>query len=178
MKSLDSELLKELLARAADQLEGKWLLLGGTLLPALGLDVRSTVDVDLVSLERTGPNQTLRLMELAETLGLPVETINQAAAFFLEKAGYTEDDLILLRKGKSAVIYRPTVELYWKLKIPRLTESDLLDCQHYFHYSKGQKNPFDEESLRALVELALQGPSSPERVRRLEQLLAIVSGNN
>lgn len=48
MKSLDTKLLKEFLKRAGERLHGDWLLVGGTLLPAVGIDSRSTTDIDLV----------------------------------------------------------------------------------------------------------------------------------
>src|ERR1039457_2214833 len=117
MKKLDSKLMKKFLVKAGDLLKGDWLLVGGTLLPAVGLDVRATVDIDIVSLNANGKkgpieDQTLGLMEIAENLDLGVESINQAAAYFLKKCGYKKEDLISLHKGKKAHIYRPSVQLY------------------------------------------------------------------
>lgn len=117
MIQLNTQLLKKFLKLAGDSLKGDWLLVGGTLLPAVGLDIRSTVDIDLVGLGEREAAQSLELMELAEKLGLGVETINQAAAFFVHKAGYKKADLLTLYKGKSATIYRPSILLYWRLKL-------------------------------------------------------------
>ena len=47
---LNSTLLTEFLKRAGERLYGEWLLVGGTLLPAVGIDVRATVDIDLLGL--------------------------------------------------------------------------------------------------------------------------------
>ena len=79
MNSLDSKLLKQFLTLATQQLRGRWLLVGGTLLPAVGIDTRSTVDIDLVGLGDKEKLQNLELMKIAEQLGLSVESINQAA---------------------------------------------------------------------------------------------------
>jgi hypothetical protein len=160
---------------AGDFLEGDWLLLGGALLPAVGVDVRSTVDVDLVCLKRGGAEQTLRLMKLAESLGSPIESVNQAAAHFLDKTGYSRKDLIELSRGKTAVLFRPSVRLYWKLKIPRLTESDLSDCQHYFRFCRGNGDDINGEELRDLVRTELARKPPPEKSRRLKALLSVLA---
>ena len=47
MTPLNPKLLKKLLDAAVEKLDGEWILLGGTLLPALGIESRPTVDVDL-----------------------------------------------------------------------------------------------------------------------------------
>ena len=81
MKGLDHKVMKKFLKLAGARLSGDWVLLGGTLLPALGVDHRVTIDIDLAHKDQDG-SQTLELMQIAEDLGLPVETINQAGAFF------------------------------------------------------------------------------------------------
>jgi len=169
-KNLDSHLLKEFLKLAGDQLRGEWLLIGGTLLPAVGIDVRSTVDIDLLGLGTSEAGQTLQLMELAESLGLPVESVNQAAAFFLKKAGYQKSDLIVLHQGASAVIYRPSLELYWKLKMGRLSETDLQDCLRYLEFCTEVNDPVDHQRLSAWIEKAGREQPSAERRNRLKAL--------
>lgn len=172
MTALDSRLLKKLLDAAVETLDGEWILLGGTLLPALGVETRPTVDVDLVSLKKSSNEQSLKLMALAESLGLPVETINQAAGYFLEKSGYTRKDLIVLKKGKRATLFRPTVTLFWKLKINRLSEADLGDCLRYLKFSRDQREPVDNTVLRGLVEKALRERPTADRAARLAELLS------
>ena len=176
MKQLDAKLLNKFLKIAGSSLEGKWLLVGGTLLPALGIDARSTIDIDLIGLGRKEADQSLQLMEIAEQLGLGVETINQAAAFFLKKIKYDESDLLLLHQGKSANIYRPPIELYWKLKIGRLSETDLLDCQQYYTYCVTKKDPINVKKLAMLLKAASAFDPSPEkslRLKTLERLLSV-----
>ena len=173
-KTLDSKLLKEFLKLAASKLEGEWLLVGGTLLPAVGLHVRATVDIDIVGLGKKEATQSLELMELAEALGLSVETINQAAKFFVEKAGYNKEDLLPLMKGKSATIFRPSVALYWKLKSSRLSETDLIDCQHYLHYCRGQNDKIDEGKLLKILNDAEKSQATPEFRKRLASLRQLV----
>lgn len=174
MKNLDLELLQDFLKLASKDLQGEWLLVGGTLLPAVGLMIRSTVDIDLIGLGEREAAQSLELMTIAEKLGLSVETINQAAAFFLSKLSYTKKDLIVLREGKTAKIYRPSLLLYWKLKLPRLTESDLLDCQHYFNYCMGQGDRMDRGEIEKLLSLQARKDQSFERAKRLKILKSLL----
>lgn len=175
MKALNTALLKAFLQKACDKLKGRWVLVGGTLLPAVGLDIRSTVDIDLVGLGTQGSAQDLELMELAESLDLPIETINPAAAFFVRRAGVRDSELLPLIKGKSATIYRPNAELYWKLKLPRLSEADELDCRHYLHYCRAQKDAMDEKAIRRLVLTELKSVSERDKMVRLERLLALLN---
>jgi hypothetical protein len=180
MKQLDADLLKRFLKLAADTLEGNWLLIGGTLLPAVGIQIRSTIDIDLVGLTEKESKQGLEVMSLAEKLGLGVEVINQAAAFFVNKVGYKKTDLIVLQKGKSATIFRPSVMLYWKLKLSRLTESDAMDCQHYLAYCFGQKDDVDVKVLRALLKSSAKGsePLAQEKLNRLNQLEHVITAQS
>jgi hypothetical protein len=172
--NLNSQSLARFLDLAVKKLQGEWLLVGGTLLPAVGLDVRTTIDIDLVDINPKGGHQTLELMELADAMGLPVETVNGAAAFFVRKAGYKRSDLLPLRKSPHAVIYRPSVRLYWKLKASRLTESDLLDCQHYYNYSLTQGDTINIRDLNAILNSAGKNKSnSAEKSDRIRALRAL-----
>ena len=112
-------------------------------------------------------------MELAESLGLPVDAINQAAAFFVEKCGYESSDLLVLKKGKHATIFRPSVNLFWRLKLGRLSESDALDCQHYLAYCAGQGDAVDRTKLKTDLARRLKQGGSAERVTRLKSLQKI-----
>jgi len=170
MKPLNTRLLNQFLNLACERLSGEWLLIGGTLLPAVGIYFRPTIDIELVGLGEKEAAQTLELMDLAQSLDLPIESINQAASFFVKKIGVDKKDLITLKKGKRAVIYRPSVILYWKLKLPRLTESDVLDCEHYLAYCKGQADKFNQASLKKEVERQLEAGGTPERIARLKRL--------
>ena len=69
------------------------------------------------------------------------------------KTGYRKSDLIVLKKGRRATIYRPTLSLFWKLKVGRLSESDLNDCLAYLKFSRKQGEVVDHAALgEALVE--------------------------
>jgi hypothetical protein len=175
MKNLNSALLRKFLKLASEELEGQWLLVGGTLLPAVGIDIRSTIDIDLIGLGSKEKNQNLELMSLAEKLGLSIEVINQAAEFFVAKKKPTQGDMIELITGPKATIYRPTVELYWSLKIHRLTEADSLDCQYYLQYCKGQKDKINFKSMMAVISKELQIENSEAKFKRLSALKELLS---
>lgn len=174
MKVLDSKLLKRFLKQASSSLTGRWLLIGGTLLPAIGLDIRATIDIDLIGLGAKEKAQNLELMNLAEALGLSIESINQAAEFFLQKAGYTEADLIPLQTGKHCTIFRPSAALYLKLKVARLSESDLQDSIHYFQYCVKAGDDIDRASISSMLARELAKQASEERKRGLGILAALV----
>lgn len=128
MKVLNKKLLQKFISIAGDKLEGDWILMGGTVLPVLGIDYRVTTDIDLVAMGDATNEQSLALMEIADELGLPVETINQAGAYFLKKIPHFEEHKILIHAGKSARIFRPDTFLFLLLKTRRFSETDLTDC--------------------------------------------------
>ncbi len=175
MKNLNSTLLKKFLKLASEELEGQWLLVGGTLLPAVGIDIRPTMDIDLIGLGPKEKMQNLELMNLAEKLGLSVEVINQAAEFFVAKKKPSSSDMIKLITGSKATIYRPTVELFWSLKIHRLTETDSLDCQHYLQYCKGQKDKINFKSMIVEINKQLQLENSEAKFKRLHSLKELLN---
>jgi hypothetical protein len=168
---LNTKLLEKFLRLAADELTGEWVLVGGTLLPAVGIDVRTTVDIDLLGLGKAEAAQQIELMTISESLGLPVETVNQAASFFLKKVGYSKKDLIILERGKSAVIYRPSAELYLRLKVGRLSETDLLDCELYLEFCVGCGDSVDREAMTSFLTEAVGKEKSSEKRVRLQALL-------
>ena len=170
MKNLDSALLKKFLLVAGEKLSGQWILVGGTLLPAVGVDARATVDIDLIGLGPAESAQTLELMTIAESLSLPVDTINQAAAFFLNKVGYREADLLLLHEGSNAKIFRPSIALYIKLKSARMTESDFIDCKNYFSFCEKNGDLVDKKIIATTIARALKKAASEEALARLQQL--------
>jgi hypothetical protein len=171
---LDTRKLEEFLIEAGQRLKGEWLLVGGTLLPAVGLNIRPTVDIDLIGLGKEESAQMLELMEISENLNLPVETINQAAGFFLKKIGFKRSDLFILHKGTRSTIYRPSVRLYWHLKMGRLTETDLMDCQHYYNYCLGVKDSVDKTELKKLIS-EMSSVATSETKSRLQLLESLLS---
>lgn len=173
MKAIDAALLERFLRLAGDRLRGRWVLLGGTLLPALGIEYRVTSDIDLVGIDLPDQSQTLELMKIAEELGLPIEAINQAAAFFLEKHQPYDSHLRLLRKGSSAEIYRPDPYLFVSLKAGRLTETDLEDCLALLA-QEGAPRGRELATLTRRLE-AEEKLATTERRSRLKRLVAALS---
>lgn len=170
MKTLDIETLKKFLQISSEKLSGEWVLIGGTVLPLIGIDYRVTVDIDLIGLDEKQLIQSLQLMEIAEQLGLPVETINQAGAFFLYKIKNFKNHLIVLSKGKNATIYRPDLELYISLKINRISQSDLSDCLEYLKYTRNAQELFNKKAILDKIKAKSKNVDSSEKKQRLEVL--------
>lgn len=167
-QSIDSKVMKKFIDVAITRLEGEWIVIGGTVLPLLGVDLRSTVDIDLIQLEMKNSNQSsLILMEIAEALGMPVETINQAGAYFLSKVDDVKEHLVLFQESKKCKIYRPDVYLYLKLKIARMSAVDLEDCLAFI---KVNSNEFiqHKKSISLLLKCVLKSATEEKRERLIE----------
>lgn len=173
MRAIDSDLLRKFLRLAGKRLAGDWYLIGGTVLPCLfGGEHRITLDIDLFGAKPSQMAQTLRLMELAGELGLPVEAINQAGAFFLSRIKHTREDWVLLHRGPKAAIYRPSATLFLLLKLRRMTESDLADCLEMLRYAEKKAEPVDRERVVSAVRALDDEDESGGRRARRERLLA------
>jgi hypothetical protein len=151
MKAIGAALLEEFLRLAGNTLAGDWVLLGATVLPLLGAKNRITLDIDLVGPPTSTLQDTLKLMEIAEKLGILPEAINQAGGLFLHRIPDWKDHLVEIYRGKRAIIYRPDKTLYLMLKIGRMTESDLSDCLGYLKYAKDPQ-PIQVAKLRKFAE--------------------------
>lgn len=162
--------MKTLLKKSVEKLKGKWLLIGGTVLPALGIDYRSTIDVDLIPLNSQSNEDIISLMELAEDLSLPVEAINSAGAFFIKKIGSYENDMVLLIKGSSAEIYRPNFYLFLQLKIARLSEQDFLDVLEMQKYCLSHAEDLKLTLCQKLLNQELKKNFPAPHKERLEAL--------
>jgi hypothetical protein len=174
VKTIDTALLNRFIRLAGDRLKGRWVLLGGTLLPLVGIDYRVTTDIDIVGLGTLEQGQTLKLMEIAEHLGLPVESINQAAGYFLSKQESFENHLISLHRGKSAEILRPDLFLFLALKIGRLSESDLTDCLALLK-KEGPLSSRHRKTLEARIRAEAKA-SSHEKRERLSRVTDALRG--
>lgn len=172
MKPLDAGRLGRFIRMSGDRLEGDWVVIGGCVLPLLGIAHRVTVDIDLVGPEGATGAQTLKLLELAESMGLPPEAINQAGALFLRRISGWEQRLVLLHGGRTASIYRPDATLFVQLKLGRLSEADLTDCLVMLDYARRNAEQVDEHLLRRAINRALGSSPSAGRDSRLESLLA------
>jgi hypothetical protein len=150
--SISEETLSKFVLAAADKLNGTWVIIGGAVLHLLNIATRQTEDIDLAGPETSTQAETLRLMELAESFGLPIEAINQAGAFFLHKIPGWEQKIIAVHRGQTATFFRPNLELYFELKIARLTEADAADCLSYLAYTVKNNEPANPEILLKLCE--------------------------
>lgn len=173
---LDSKTLKRFLKKAGEELHGDWILIGGTVLPLLGINHRVTTDIDLLPLDKLTLNSVvLDLMALAEKLNLPVETINQAGLYFLEKIPNYWLKMVLLHKGPTATLYRPDINLFLELKMKRLSEADYSDCIDFIKYAKKKKEPINITSLETILSQEIKmSYENPPRRERLEKLLHII----
>jgi hypothetical protein len=169
VKTIDSKLLRKFLKLAGARLEGDWILIGGTVLPVLGVNHRVTTDIDLIGLSNPDQGQTLALMSLAEELGLPVESVNQAGAYFLEKIEDFRNRKVLLHRGKKASIFRPDATLFILLKIKRMSESDMADCLEWIKKMKKEREQFDLPVIRKAIS-GERKSASVENLLRLDQL--------
>jgi len=169
---INGKLLERFIKLAGDRMDGDWIIIGGTVLPLLGLNFRVTVDIDFVPVKDSDHAQTIKIMEIADELGLPVETINQAGAFFLTKISEFQKHLILIKKGKTAKIFRPDVTLFLLLKMKRLTESDLSDCLAYLKYCKNHNEKLEQtlvqESIKE-IEKQQHDKEYHERMNKLKE---------
>lgn len=170
MTTVDRALLERFVKLAGRRLRGDWVVMGGGVLPLLGIEHRVTVDVDVAGPADAGQDQTLELMRIAEELGLPVEAINQAGAFFLHRIGGWREDLVTVHEGPTATIHRPNVTLFLLLKISRLSESDLADCTELLRWAARHGEEPDAPRIRSAIESALDDCTSPSRQARLESL--------
>ncbi len=170
---INSKLMKKFMAQALKNLNGQWIIIGGTVLPMMGVDHRPTIDIDFINLEFSDSmEQTLKLMAIVESLDLPVETINQAGAYFLSKISNVNKHLVLLDKSKKCEVYRPDAYLFIKLKITRMSESDLLDCLEFM-----KRNKIEVQAHKAAIKKEIAKSMkriSVEKEQRLKEILHIL----
>ncbi len=124
---LDRARIERFLDRAANTLEGDWVLVGGAAAAVWFAPTRTTEDIDMVGAQGTNAER-LHLMEVADAEGLPVEAVNSAADFYVRRVQGWNREVVELRRGPKATIYRPTATVYLLLKLRRLSEQDLDDC--------------------------------------------------
>jgi hypothetical protein len=174
MKAMNSKKLRQFLKLAGEKLTGHWVLMGGAVLPALNVDYRVTTDIDIVGLNNPSQTDTLKLMDLAAELDLPIESINQAGAYFLFKISNYSNHLILLHSGKNATLFRPDIFLYFQLKITRLTETDLSDCIRFLEVITQSNEAWDRHALEKIINHEIKKTTSEQKLNRLNELLQVV----
>lgn len=173
---LSTKILHKLAEKISNELTGEWLIFGGSSLYLLGIDSRATLDVDIAPFESSTNADMLKLMDIAVELKLPVETINQAGAFFLNKIENWQGRCKIFCKGKQGKIYIPELDLYIELKSSRLNESDFSDCISYLNYTKKMKINFDKENINKILRKA-QVKANSEHKQRLAQLIKKINAS-
>jgi hypothetical protein len=172
--SISPEIMRKFVFSAADRLIGPWVIIGGSVLHLLNIAARQTEDIDLAGPVTSTQAESLILMELAESFGFPVESINQAGAYFLFKIQGWEQKLISVHKGSTGTIYRPNLELFFELKLARLTPSDVTDCINYLHYTVKNNETFDRDVLvdlcRTRVKLPGKKMYSDELIKAIQSI--------
>ena len=169
---LNKKLLQDLLIKMSDSLTGDWLIFGGTVPYLLGMDVRPTVDIDLASFSISTNQDSLLLMNLVQEFGLPLETINQAGGFFLQKIPGWQEQVILLKAGKKSRIYRPNLELYLRLKSARMTEADVQDCLSYLDFAYRNNEIKNLNLIVKNLEKACKDSQNAKATARIQQVIS------
>ena len=160
--------MEKFIPKVLSKLEGEWVIMGGTVLSLLGIDERVTMDIDMVAINSKNSNsQSIKLMEIAEGLGLPVEAINQAGEYFLSKVDGFQDHLILFAESKKCKIYRPDAYLFLKLKLARSSETDLSDCMAFLKHNQQEARTLKKE-LQKLIKTSLKTAPADKQSKLLE----------
>src|SRR3989344_3724351 len=168
---MEKKILEKFIHLLSDKVEGKWIIMGGCVLPLLEASSRYTQDIDIAGPSSSTQKDTLTLMEIAQTLGLPVEAINQAASFFLYKIPDWEKELVLIHKSPKASIFRPSATLYILLKLNRFSETDFKDCIKMIEYAKAHKESIDEKRIQKTIQKLLKKETSPPKINRLKEFI-------
>lgn len=170
---INSKIMRAFLEKAISKLSGDWIIIGGTVLPLVGIDVRVTVDIDIINLNFESSNKdSIKLMEIAEELKLPVESINQAGAYYLSKIDDIHEHLVLLQESKNCRVYRPDTYLFIKLKVERLSETDLQDCLHFVQKHEEECNSMKKNIVK-LINQKMKDSSDPIK-KRLQDLKELI----
>ncbi len=166
--------MEKFIAKVLTKLEGEWVIIGGTVLSLLGIDGRVTMDIDMVSINNKSSNgQSIKLMEIAESLGLPVEAINQAGEYFLSKVDGYQAHLVLFAESKKCKIYRPDAFLFVKLKLARASETDLSDCIAFLKHNEEEARALKKDLLKLIKTSIKTAPADKQRkLLEIQNLLA------
>ena len=167
---INSKQYSEFLKSVVNDLEGDWLVIGGALLAIIQTESRATVDIDLCPIGEMNNELRLSLMTVAQNAGLTIESINPAADFFLKQIPNWKSAIVLFLKGSKGSLYRPSFELYIKLKIERLSETDILDCILYYEWNIKNNLPIDTEEIFKLIDQKLRSEKNSDKIVRLQKL--------
>jgi hypothetical protein len=167
---VDGRLMERFVAMASEELSGDWVVMGGSVLSLVGAGSRVTLDIDVAGPPESRQEQALLLMEIAERLGLSVEAINQAGAYFLHRIGGWQDRLVVVKQGRGARILRPDVTLFIQLKVRRMSESDLSDCMSFARWSSRRGERPDMDVVLGAIDESRGSCESAGQRERLDEL--------
>jgi len=173
MKSLDKKTIVEFLRLASERLKGEWLWMGGTLLSIVGAKARPTQDIDIVPCNSKSNSQTIALLEIAQALKLPVESINSAGSLFLSKIPERAEHFEVILKNEKVTIYRPDAYLFIRLKMSRLSDSDLSDICAYLELFPLKQT--DKVQLKIHIQKIPLIEKNDSYIKRLQKLNAMLS---
>ncbi len=168
---MEKKLLEKFIHLLVNKVEGKWIIIGGSVLPLLEASSRPTQDIDIAGPPQSTQKDTLTLMEIAQSLGLPIEAINQAASFFLYKIPNWEKELVLIHKSSKASIFRPSATLYILLKLNRFSETDFEDCMKMIAYAKTHQESIDKKRIQKTIQELLKKETSEPKIKRLKEFI-------
>lgn len=134
-----------------EDIEGDWVIIGGSLLVLIHASDRTTTDIDICPLNEMTNDMRLNLMTIASKSGLPIEAINPSADFFLRQIPNWKSSLVLFQTGKKGKLFRPSLELYLKLKLNRSSDTDIEDCIRFIEWHKNNSISIDQVALTALL---------------------------
>jgi hypothetical protein len=169
MTVINTKISKKFLELAAKELKGDWVVMGGTVMVLMGVNERFTVDIDLAGPKTATQADTLKLMTIAEKIGLAPEAINQAGAFFLNRIPRWEDNLVPILQTKHFSLSRPNSFLFLQLKIARLSESDLGDCLNMLKIEP--LTPKQAQKLKTEINKALRNSKATNEFKQRCHLL-------
>lgn len=167
---LDRDRLDAIVTAICEQLDGEWLVIGGAIVSLWLEPRRTTEDVDVLGLGGT-PRERLALLELGDSLGLPVESLNSAADFFVQRIPDWREHLVRFRSGAKGTVFRPDGTLFLLLKLRRMDERDLDDCKALV--ASGE--PFDRARILAAIG-SLPAPSDATVASRRAELRRLLGG--
>jgi hypothetical protein len=167
--ALDRARILEVLEQLGRSLQGDWLLVGGALVSIWVESRRTTEDIDLIGLKGESAER-FALMDAVHGLGLPIETVNSAADYFVYRTKGWRREIEIWSRFERCTIYRPTVTLFVLLKMHRLSEQDLDDCLAVIMKARAEGLRLDTERLRS--EIAQLPPSEDKRLLTRRETLS------
>lgn len=141
----------DFLKNILEDLENDWVIIGGALLAIIQASQRSTADIDICPINEMSNDNRLFLMNIAIKSGLPIEAINPSADYFLRQIPNWKSALVLYKIGKKGKLFRPSLELYLKLKLNRGSDTDIEDCISFIDWHKKNSLEINTHSIREIL---------------------------